>query len=280
MGMPTSHSDRAVLQALEILDARRDENLCLAELAAAVGASPFHLQRRFKQHTGMTPKEYTRALRFAHLRGSLREGRAIAGATYEAGFGSSRALYEKTATDLGMTPGQYARRGAGLALSVHVGSCSLGLVLIAATTSGVCAVLLGDREEDLRDELAREFPRATLDGGDVPDAWAQAVLAHLDDSRLPLGVPLDHHGTPFQVRVWKALREIPSGERRSYAEVAAAIGSPRAVRAVGAACARNVIAVLVPCHRVVRQDGATGRYRWGTARKQALLERESAADGA
>ena len=174
-----------------------------------------------------------------------------------------------------MTPGQYARRGCAQEISYCLGSCTLGRVLIASTTTGVCAVLLGESDEELVAELASEFGEASLVHAPGTRAqWTQDVLRHLDDTRIPLALPLDYRGTPFQIRVWKALRSIPSGEKQSYSELAAALGTPRAVRAVASACAQNTIAVLVPCHRVLRKDGALAGYRWGVERKAALLARE------
>ncbi len=269
-------SDDVVLAAFAELDERFDENVGLAELAREVGASPSRLQRLCVERTGLSPKRYLASLRAARFRARVKAGDDVTRATYAAGFGSSRGLYQNARTDLGMTPSTYARGGDGLAIGWHCTSCELGRVLVATTDDGVCAVLLGDDDDELLGDLRREFPNAPLTP-DPParEAWVAAVVQHLDDVSMPLGVPLDHRGTPFQVRVWKALREIPAGETRSYAELAEAVGSPRAVRAVGSACAHNAIAVLVPCHRVVRKDGRSGGYRWGVGRKAALLAREA-----
>lgn len=267
-----------VERAIEYLEAHADEPVTLATLSATVGVGATHLQRRFKQHTGLSPREFQAALRMRRFRHGVRAGRDVTGATYEAGFGSSRGLYEFARQELGMTPGSYARRGAELAIAWCIEDCSLGRVLVASTVDGVCAVLLGDDDAALIGELRGEFDRAELsESATTRRPWVEAVLAHLESVDAPLAVPLDPRGTPFQVRVWRALRDIPAGERRTYAQVAAAAGSPRAVRAVGNACAHNTIAVLVPCHRVVRADGSAGRYRWGNGRKRALLDRERAA---
>lgn len=273
---PSSPPPSAVEHAIEYLGEHVDETVTLADLAASVGAGATHLARRFKQQTGLSPREYQTALRLRRFRHGVRAGAAVTGATYEAGFGSSRGLYESAREGLGMTPGRYARRGADLAIAWCVESSALGRVLVASTEDGVCAVLLGDDDAALEAELRGEFDRAALtESASTRRPWVEAVLAHLASVDAPLAVPLDPMGTPFQVRVWRALRDIPAGERRSYTQVAAAVGSPRAVRAVGSACAHNTIAVLVPCHRVVRADGTSGNYRWGAERKRALLDREA-----
>jgi len=262
-------------QALSFLESHVEEPVTLDRLAAAVGLSSYHLQRRFKSLTGLSPKEYHTALKLRRFRHSVRDDRDVTRATFDAGFGSSRGLYEQAPVGLGMTPGRYARQGAGLQIAYALEDCTLGRALVATTSRGVCAVFLGDDDEDLCHEVQTEFCRADLN--EAPHArsgWVAAVLAHIDDTRVPLAVPLDAHGTPFQVRVWRALRKIPVGQSRTYADLAQAVGSPRAVRAVGSACAHNVIAVLVPCHRVLRRDGRIGGYRWGVDRKQRLLERE------
>ncbi len=265
-----------VEQALEYLAEHVEDTVTLPRLGAAVGAGPTHLQRRFREQTGLSPREVQAALRLQRFRDGVRAGEDVTSAGYGAGFGSSRGLYEQSKERLGMSPGRYARRGAGLGIAWTVEDGALGRVLVASTETGVCAVFLGDDDVALEAQLRDEFSAASLRRApDVRRPWVDAVLAHLADTDAPLAVPLQPLGTPFQVRVWRALRDIPSGERRTYAEVAAAIGSPRAVRAVGTACAHNTIAVLVPCHRVVRADGTTGRYRWGDERKRALLAREA-----
>ena len=293
-------ADPVVAAVLAHLEAHLDEPVTLDELAGVVGLSPSHLQRRVAEATGLSPKKLQQALRLRRFRHAVRDDGDVGRATYAAGFGSSRGLYETAGEGLGMTPGRYAKQGAGLRVVTHLVDSSLGRALVGCTDQGVCAVLLGDDDETLRAELAREFPKATvvdgahgdgahgdgvIDGAhdeDAPDdlaarqrVWVQRVLDHLTDSREPVAVPLDAHGTPFQVRVWRALRDIPAGERRTYGELARALGSPAAVRAVGRACGSNAIAVLVPCHRVVRADGGLGGYRWGLERKRRLLDSEA-----
>ncbi len=249
----------------------------LAALSAETGTSPFHLQRRFRAATGLSPRECAEALRAVRLRRTLRAGAGVAHAGYAAGFGSSRGVARAAREGLGMTAGRYARGGAGLRIGWTVERSALGRVLVATTDAGVCAVFLGDDPKALAAELRREFPRAELARGAARTLWVRAVLRHLADARVPLGVPLDGSGTPFQLRVWRALRTIPPGATRTYGDVAASVGSLGAARAVGSACARNVLAVLVPCHRVVRAGGATGPYRWGADRKVRLLARERSA---
>jgi AraC family transcriptional regulator of adaptative response/methylated-DNA-[protein]-cysteine methyltransferase len=272
----TTEPDDPVLRAIEFLAERVDENVTLEELSRVVGLSPFHLQRRFKAHTGLSPKEYATSLRLARFRRSVHAESNVTAAIYEADFGSSRGLYTSAPRGLGMTPGDYARGGREQEISYTIEMCTLGRVLVASTTKGVCAVLLGDRDEDLIAEMDREFGAATRTRSrSTRSDWTSNVVRHIDDTQVPLAAPLDLQGTPFQIRVWKALREIAPGERKSYSELAESLGNPKAVRAVGSACARNTIAVLVPCHRVVRKDGSLSGYRWGVQRKAALLEKEA-----
>ncbi len=271
--------DRDVQSALVYLNQHSEDVVTLEELAYAVGLSPHYLQRKFKAQLGMSPREYGAKLKLSSFRGELNAGHAVTDATYAAGYGSSRALYESARTSLGMTPAQVARKGAGLAIVYALHSCALGRALMGATEDGVCAVYLGDdklgTDSELERELKHQFAAADCTRGKLPHNWERGIIDHLSDTCAPLGVPLDFRGTPFQVRVWKALREIPAGERRTYSALATSIGSPNAVRAVGSACGQNAIAVLIPCHRVTRKDGGLGGYRWGLERKRALLANES-----
>ncbi len=251
--------------------------LTLKELGRAVGVSPFHLQRLFKRATGLTPREYAVLCRTDRLKARLRQGETVTDALYAAGYGSSRALYERAAQHLGMTSGAYRKGGAGVRIAYACEDTPIGRMLVAATEHGVCALQFGDDERFLEAELAREFPRAELvrdPASLVP--YIQAVRDHLSGRSVRLDLPLDLRGTPFQQRVWEALRSIPYGEVRSYSEVARMIGRPEAVRAVARACATNPVSVAVPCHRVVRTNGGLGGYRWGLDRKRALLELERA----
>lgn len=266
-----------VHQACRLIAANPDTPLSLAELSRQLGGSPFHLQRTFKQVTGITPREYAAALRLGRVKARLRAGESVIHALYDAGYGSSRGLYERAPTQLGMTPATYGRGGQGAQINFRIVACRLGFLLIAATRAGVCAVSLGADPAALEATLRQEFPAADLqqDAAGL-DAWAQSLLRFLQGQEPHLDLPLDVQATAFQWRVWQALRSIGYGETRSYAQVAAAIGQPAAVRAVARACATNPVALAIPCHRVVRGNGASSGYRWGLARKQALLAQEQA----
>ena len=265
-------------KAAAYLRVHADETVELPDLAALTGLSPSHLQRAFTAHTGISPREFQAACRAERFRASLREGRDVTTATYEAGYGSPSRVSAHRPTGKGLTPAAYRSRGAGVAIGYAVVSCSLGRLLIAATPAGVCAVKLGAADRPLVDELRSEFPKATVSESAPPQTWTRAITRAVEGApgAVP-GVPLDVQGTAFQWAVWKALQAIPAGETRSYSQVARAVGRPRAVRAVASACARNPVAVVVPCHRVVPQAGGLGGYRWGTDRKRALLEGEAPA---
>ena len=271
-------AEARIRRALAYLDAHVDEPVTLAALAHEVGANPHHLQRAFTRHVGLSPKRYQRARRLERFKARVQDGDTVSRATYEAGFGSSSSLYAAAGSGLGMTPAAYRRGGRGVQLRYAVASTPFGALLVAATARGVCAVSLGDSDAELEAGLRREFPHAELARDDAAGAeWVAAIVAQMDGAgeRAP-ALPLDLHGTDFQMRVWRALREIPFASTRSYASVAAAIGEPGAARAVARACAANRVALVVPCHRVVREDGASSGYRWGAARKQRLLEHERA----
>ena len=263
----------AVCRWLEHPDPDRD----LAAMAAGLGWSERHLRRRFSEVVGVPVGSYLRAQRAERVRAALRAGMLVTDAAFEAGYGSSRAFYEHGATRLGMTPARYRSGGAGVRIGYTSMVTPIGVVAAASTARGVCAVRVGPDEAALVAEIAAEFPEALVerddDGlGDLAVVLAGAVRGD-DDATV---LPADLQGTAFQVRVWEALRAIPAGQTRTYAEVAAEIGAPRAVRAVAGACAANPAALVVPCHRVVRQDGSLGGYRWGVAAKQALLGIEAA----
>ncbi|HET7600515.1 MAG TPA: bifunctional DNA-binding transcriptional regulator/O6-methylguanine-DNA methyltransferase Ada [Gemmatimonadales bacterium] len=271
---------RAVQRACRLLDDHLESPPPLRALGAAVGMSPWHLQRVFRRKLGLTPRAYAEARRLARFQSRLRAGETVSRAMYGAGYGSSRGVYEGGQSVLGMTPGAYRRGGAGLRIRWTIAPSPLGLVLIAATERGVCAVQLGDDESRLAAALRHEFPAAEL----VPDDeslgdWVAAVVRRVGGEPTSDDVPLDVRATAFQWRVWTTLRGIPRGETRTYAEVARDVGAPRATRAVARACASNPVAVLVPCHRVVRTDGELGGYRWGLERKAKLLQREREAAG-
>jgi len=261
----------------EYIDLHVDEPLPLVRLAREAGVSPAHLQRTFTRVVGLSPKQYQEQRRVGALKSALREGRTVSSATYEAGFTTGRRVYETADDALGMTPGAYRRRGIGVTIHYSAVPTTLGLLLVAVTERGICSVSLGDDEATLVDALRAEFPAADLvRTTDARDRLVDAVVAHVEGTARGDDLPLDLRATAFQWQVWRALQRIPEGATRTYQEVARELGQPSAARAVARACASNRIAVLIPCHRVVRGDGGLGGYRWGMARKAALLAREGA----
>ncbi len=271
----------AVRQTCRYIEDNDESPPTLAALGAHVGLSPHHLQRVFKRHMGISPRQYADARRLERLKSSLKAGDQVTGALYEAGYGSSSRLYEKAPAQLGMTPATYRKGGAGAQIGYTIVASPLGRLLVGATERGVSAVCLGTSDGALEGILRDEFPAAEIARDDDRLAgWVGDILEHLEGRRPHLALPVDVRATAFQRAVWDALRAIPYGETRSYAEVAKAIGRPAAVRAVANACASNPVAVVVPCHRVVRADGAAGGYRWGPERKKTLLATERAAAGA
>lgn len=267
--------NRAVLEACKRID-EADAPLSLKELAEDARLSPFHFQRVFKKIVGVTPKQYAVERRAGRLREHLRKDSTITGAMYDAGFGSSSRFYEKATPTLGMKPSVYKNGGQDVRIRFAIVPCFLGLVLVAATGQGLCAIDFGDTAETLSENLRRRFPNAVFQDPDPQfTAMIAKVLAFLGNpDRGRFGLPLDVQGTAFQRRVWLALQEIPPGDTVSYKDVASRIGKPHAARAVARACASNPVAVAIPCHRVVRGNGQLGGYRWGLERKRALLERE------
>jgi AraC family transcriptional regulator of adaptative response/methylated-DNA-[protein]-cysteine methyltransferase len=254
----------------------------LGEMARRAGFSPYHFHRLFKVVTGVTPKAYAIAHRAKRVRDALAQpGATVTGAIYGAGFNSSGRFYETSNRILGMSPTTYRKGGKNIEISFAIGECSLGAILVARSEKGVCAIFMGDDPDALARDLQDRFPRARLLGGNKDfEALVAKVVGFVEAPGFSLDLPLDVRGTAFQQRVWQALREIPAGSTVSYAEIAKRIGAPKAVRAVASACAANAIAVAIPCHRVVRNDGALAGYRWGVARKRALLERETRLHGA
>jgi len=265
-----------VARACRLID-ERDETPSLAELADAAGLTPSYFHRLFKAVTGLTPKDYAEARQAERVREGLAQGQSVTSAIYDAGFNSSGRFYEKAKDMLGMTPSRYRAGGADEELRFAVGQSSLGAILVASSAKGVAAILMGDDPDVLLRDLQDRFPRARLIGGD-PDyeRLVAQVVGFVEAPQIGLDLPLDIRGTAFQQRVWQALREIPSGRTASYAEIARKIGAPKAVRAVAGACAANNLAVAIPCHRVVRNDGALSGYAWGVDRKRVLIEREAA----
>jgi AraC family transcriptional regulator of adaptative response/methylated-DNA-[protein]-cysteine methyltransferase len=273
---PRAERQAAVIaQSCRMIEAA-EELPSLDALARAAGMSPSWFHRLFKSVTGLTPKAYGDAHRAGRVRAQLAESGSVTDAIYDAGFNSSSRFYETSNALLGMTPTAFRDGGPDAEIRFAVGQCSLGAILVARSQKGICAIHLGDDPDALVRDLQDRFRKARLIGGDAEfEQLVAKVVGFVDAPALGLDLPLDVRGTAFQRRVWQALREIPVGETASYAEIARRIGAPKAVRAVAQACGANAIAVAIPCHRVVKQDGALSGYRWGVARKRALLDRES-----
>ncbi len=273
-GDPQSDLAKTVCRYIE---QHLDEAITLAQLGKAFRQSPFHLQRRFKAALGITPRQYADSCRLRMLKRNLQNGDNVTRAMYDAGYGSSSRLYEKTSSQLGMTPDKYRRGAIAQTLRYALTDSPLGRMLIAATDRGICAIQFGRTDGELIEGLRREFPFAVRKADDGRlQAWTEAVLSRMNGRELNASLPLDIRATAFQRRVWTYLQSIPFGATRSYAEVARAIGEPKAYRAVARACATNPVAVAIPCHRVVREDGSLSGYRWGAERKKKLLSLERA----
>ncbi|MEO8125764.1 MAG: bifunctional DNA-binding transcriptional regulator/O6-methylguanine-DNA methyltransferase Ada [Bryobacteraceae bacterium] len=267
---------RGIAEAVcRYIEEHLDETLTLAALSKFAKLSPFHLQRTFKSALGVSPREYTNALRASRLKAGLGAGHPVTDAMYDAGYSSSSRLYERSAGELGMTPSAYRRGGQGERIDFTVADSPLGRMLVAATEKGICAITFGDSDAALEDSLHAEFPAADCrNSAEHLSAAVAAMLEHLTGETRQFPLPLDIRATAFQRVVWKALQAVPYGSTSSYTEIARAIGKPDAVRAVAGACASNRIAVAIPCHRVVHKDGTISGYRWGVERKKKLLERE------
>jgi AraC family transcriptional regulator of adaptative response/methylated-DNA-[protein]-cysteine methyltransferase len=262
-------------QLCRYIESHADEPLTLEALSNQAAVSPFHLQRTFKKLVGVTPREYADACRIRLLRGNLQAGQSVTRALFDAGFGSTSRLYERSNSSLGMTPASYGRKGRGARIRYGVADSTLGRVLLAVTGKGICSLQFGDSRRELVSALKQEFSEAELfrdEAGLRP--WLNAVVRYLRDAETGLPLPVDVRATAFQWRVWKHLLTISPGTTQTYSEVAAALGGPRATRAVARACASNPVALAIPCHRVVRQDGGLGGYRWGLTRKRTLLAQE------
>jgi AraC family transcriptional regulator of adaptative response/methylated-DNA-[protein]-cysteine methyltransferase len=264
-----------IKRACRRIEEQTESRLSLATLSAELRVSPSHLQRTFKRVTGVTPRQYAVTHRVNQFKSRVREGEGVVDAMYNAGYGSSSRLYEQADAELGMTPAVYRRGGAGMRITYAIVGCALGRLLVAATERGLCAVRLGDTDDELERTLLAEFHAAEIHKDTAAlDEWLKAILRHIDGEQTALDLPLDVQATAFQRRVWEELRRIPYGSVRSYGEVARAIGNEKAVRAVARACATNPVALVTPCHRVIREDGQLGGYRWGLERKQKLLTQE------
>lgn len=274
---PASAAALAVDRARRIIEQHPDQVITLEALASQVELSPFHLQRSFKRLLGVSPREYQDGLRLTRLKARLRAGDTVSRATYEAGFGSSSRVYERSDSSLGMTPAAYRRGGAGMQITYTIVASPLGKLLIGATERGVCSVALGDSDEQLVGALTKDFPRAEIERAhDRHRQWVEEIVGTISSGSPQCAAPLDIRGSAFQQQVWALLRKIPPGRTRSYADVAQELGNPRATRAVAQACASNRLAVMIPCHRVVRANGNLGGYKWGEDRKRTLLDRERA----
>lgn len=262
-----------ILRACRIL--QLEEQISLEDLSARLGFSPAYLQKLFKEIVGVSPKKFAEIRRLEKFKDELKKGRELTAAIYEAGFGSSSRLYENVSEKLGMTPKVYARGGRNVLIEYAIAECELGKLLVARTARGICAVTFGDDEAALRENLQKEYQNAEIRRDDRNlREYLEAILANLEGRNKTLDLPLDLQATGFQMRVWEALRKIPYGETISYGELAEKLGNKKAVRAVATACAANRVALVIPCHRVVRNNGELSGYRWGAERKKKILEKE------
>jgi AraC family transcriptional regulator of adaptative response/methylated-DNA-[protein]-cysteine methyltransferase len=261
-----------------LIERHLEDPLNFTALSEQLKLSQFHLQRLFKKLMGITPRQYAEARRADLFKANVKAGQTVTEAMYEAGYGSSSRLYEKAAAQLGMTPATYRKGGRGMSINYAIAQCPLGLLLVAVTEKGICSVTLGEEGKTLTDSLRAEFPEAEIANDEEGlQTQVRALLAHLAGQEPHPDLPLDVRGSAFQKRVWEELRRIPYGQTASYGEVARRIGRPTATRAVARACATNPAALVTPCHRVVRENGDLGGYRWGVERKRKLLEKEKSA---
>ena len=266
-----------VRSVCRLIDTRPEAPASLATLSASAATTPHRLLRAFRAVLGLSPRQYRDERRVARFKTQLKEKKRVSPALYEAGYGSTSRVYERAHAQLGMTPATYGRDGAGTRITFAVVPCALGRLLVAATARGICRVAIGDDAPALERELRAEFSAATIARDDEGlRSWVAEITAHLDGRRPHLDLPLDVRATAFQRRVWEALRKIPYGSTRSYSQIARALGNAKATRAVARACATNPVAIVVPCHRVVREDGNLAGYRWGVDRKNAILKQEAA----
>ncbi len=276
----TSPGASRILEVCRYIERHNEEALTVAQLASLAAMSRFHFTRCFRVVTGVTPREYVDGARMRALKHGLRNADGVNAAVYHAGYSSSSRVYERAGAKLGMTPGQYRRGGEGVEISSACVETILGHMAIGATDHGICFLQFGDAPQTLQTQLRREYPKARIVQSRTPkapfDAWVAAIDRYLRGKQPHLDLPLDIRATAFQLRVWKYLQGIPYGDLQSYSEVAAAIGEPRAARAVAQACGRNAVALAIPCHRIIRGDGHLGGWRWGLHRKRLLIDLERA----
>ena len=273
----TDANSELVEKVCRYIDAHPDEPATLEVLSAAIGLSPFHLHRTFKMLTGITPKAYADSRRLESLKAGLREGHSVTRSMYDAGYGSSSRLYERASAQLGMTPSRYRKQGSGVTIRYAIAGTPVGRLLLAATERGVCSIQFGESDASLESVLHAEYPQAEIVRDDKKlTGWVRTIRDRIRGENGG-SLPLDIQATAFQRLVWEQLQEIPTGTTRSYSEIAKRIGQPQAARAVARACATNPVAVAIPCHRVVREGGGLGGYRWGIERKQKLLALEKKA---
>ncbi len=268
---------RLVENVCRYIDNHPDQPVTLEALGRALGLSPFYLQRTFKAITGITPRAYADSRRLRSLKAGLREGHSVTRSLYDAGYGSSSRLYERASSQLGMTPSRYRKQGAGVTIHYTVATTRIGTMLLAATEHGICSIRFGDAAGALERELHSEYPQAEIVRSDRTLGEQVKALRAIIEGKSAAPLPLDIQATAFQRRVWQELQAIPRGTTKSYSKIAADIGHPKAARAVARACATNPVAVAIPCHRVVREDGTMGGYRWGVERKKRLLALETKA---
>lgn len=278
---PTSSVPERIRKVCRYIETHSEEPLTLDQLASMAAMSRYHFARSFKAVVGVTPKQYLAGIRFGELKRGLAEAKPVDAAVYDAGYGSASRVYEQAISRLGMTPAQYRRSGDGVAISYAPLETPAGLMMIGATDRGICFVQFGGSEAELLAKLRSEYRNARIEPMETPPppqfaGWVKAIARHVSGDQPHLDLPLDIRATAFQMRVWKYLQSIPYGDVQSYSEVAEAIGSPNGARAVAGACASNPVAIVIPCHRVIRGTGELGGYRWGLERKRALIDRERA----
>lgn len=266
-----------ITRVCQYIQDQHPETITLQQLGKKFGMSPFHLQRTFKHVTGVSPRQFAENLRVEDFKSQMRNGEKITDAIYSAGYGSSSRLYERSDEQLGMTPSTYRKKGEGITIFYSVVDCPLGLLLVAVTEKGVCKISLGDDESELIADMATEFELSErIRDDEGVGFWTEKVIGYLKGWTPNLELPLDIQATAFQMKVWQKLQAIPIGETRTYSDIAEEIGQPTATRAVANACAKNPVALVIPCHRIIRKDTSLGGYRWGIERKQALLQQEKA----